>query len=114
MPKAKNPPEGNAEGNLPPPLPAVESGPMTDATIFRAITFDCYGTLIDWDGGAGAARGPVAPRGAGAQNIENSVENPPIVHTLRATSARGKKRLDHRPFVVRQIKSHDQTPFQGP
>ena len=28
-------------------------------------------------------------------------------------SALGQKRLDHRPFFVRQIESHDQTPFQG-
>ena len=53
------------------------------------------------DGGAWAvALGQVAPRGAGAQNIENSVQNPPIVHTLRTTSALGQKRLDHRPFFV--------------
>ncbi len=35
---------------------------MTDVRIFRAITFDCYGTLIDGDGGAGAARAPWAAR----------------------------------------------------
>ena len=37
---------------------------MTGARTFRAITFDCYGTLIDWDGGVAAALGPWAA-GAG-------------------------------------------------
>ncbi len=31
---------------------------MTAARTFRALTFDCYGTLIDWDNGAAAALGP--------------------------------------------------------
>ena len=68
MPKAKYPPEGNAEGNLPPPLPAVESRPMTDARTFRAITFDWFGTLIDWDGGAG--RSARADRATGHRRAE--------------------------------------------
>ena len=35
---------------------------MTGNRRFKAITFDCYGTLIDWDGGAGAALAPWAVR----------------------------------------------------
>ncbi len=33
---------------------------MTETRQFKAITFDCYGTLIDWDRGAAAALGPWA------------------------------------------------------
>ncbi len=31
--------------------------PLSAAITFRAVTFDCYGTLIDWDSGAGAVLG---------------------------------------------------------
>ncbi len=33
---------------------------MLDLSRIRALTFDCYGTLIDWDGGIRAALGVVA------------------------------------------------------
>ena len=40
---------------------------MPESRRFKAITFDCYGTLIDWDAGAGAVLGRWAARsGVGA------------------------------------------------
>ena len=32
---------------------------MAQSSTFSAITFDCYGTLIDWDTGAGVGGPPV-------------------------------------------------------
>ena len=32
---------------------------------FQALSFDCYGTLIDWEAGLAAVLGPVGPRRAG-------------------------------------------------
>ena len=31
-------------------------------TDFKALSFDCYGTLIDWETGLSAALGPLAKR----------------------------------------------------
>jgi 2-haloacid dehalogenase len=46
----------NSRGNLPvPPDPLHRSASRTNAA--RWATFDCYGTLIDWNGGLGAALG---------------------------------------------------------
>ena len=38
---------------------------MTDFTHYRALSFDCYGTLIDWEGGILAAAQPWITRHAG-------------------------------------------------
>jgi 2-haloacid dehalogenase len=35
-------------------------GPVVEITDFEAISFDCYGTLIDWEAGLDAALGPWA------------------------------------------------------
>ncbi len=43
---------------------------MAAPKTFRAITFDCYGTLIDWDAGAGAVLGPWASRAGLAADID--------------------------------------------
>jgi len=43
---------------------------LTPQKTFRAITFDCYGTLIDWDRGAGAVLGPWASRAGIAAYID--------------------------------------------
>ena len=42
-----------------------------DLTIFRALSFDCYGTLIDWEAGIAAVLGPWArEQGLGASDEE--------------------------------------------
>ncbi len=37
-------------------------GPVMKLTDFEALTFDCYGTLIDWETGIAAALQPWARR----------------------------------------------------
>ncbi len=43
---------------------------MPEPRRFRAITFDCYGTLIDWDAGAGAVLGRWAARAGIAADLD--------------------------------------------
>jgi 2-haloalkanoic acid dehalogenase type II len=40
---------------------------------FRAITFDCYGTLIDWDTGVAVALGPWAEQAGLAADLDNFI-----------------------------------------
>jgi len=46
------------------------SGVTLELTAFRALSFDCYGTLIDWESGIGAVLGPWAVE----QGLDLSVE----------------------------------------
>ncbi len=50
-------------------------------------------------------------RGA-AQDVEDAVQDPPVVNPLGTATARGQKRVNHRPFLVCQIKTLGQAPFQ--
>ncbi|MFJ9778863.1 haloacid dehalogenase type II [Amycolatopsis sp. NPDC101161] len=44
---------------------------MTDLTSFKALSFDCYGTLIDWEAGIAAVLSPwAAERGLGLSDEE--------------------------------------------
>ena len=43
---------------------------MLNFTLFRAITFDCYGTLIDWESGIFSAMRPIL--GAHGKPISDS------------------------------------------
>lgn len=44
---------------------------MTDLTSFQALSFDCYGTLIDWEAGIAAVLSPwAAERGLGLSDEE--------------------------------------------
>jgi 2-haloacid dehalogenase len=43
-------------------------------TDFKALTFDCYGTLIDWETGLLAALGPLAARSAQPRSREEILE----------------------------------------
>lgn len=41
---------------------------------FRVLTFDCYGTLIDWEGGIHAALAPLLARGDGRMGRDAALE----------------------------------------
>jgi 2-haloalkanoic acid dehalogenase type II len=43
---------------------------VIDLTSYRALSFDVYGTLIDWEAGLGAVLGPWAARHGGTQTTE--------------------------------------------
>jgi 2-haloacid dehalogenase len=66
---------------------------MLDFNHFKALTFDCYGTLIDWETGIWRALLPVFSK----HNIEVRVENALELYAeLEATSERG----DYREYRV--------------
>ena len=44
-------------------------------TDFKALTFDCYGTLIDWETGLLAALGPLAARAPERRSRERILED---------------------------------------
>jgi 2-haloacid dehalogenase len=44
------------------PEPTEKANPLLDFKQFRALTFDCYGTLIDWESGILSAIRPVVQR----------------------------------------------------
>jgi hypothetical protein len=48
-----------------------------------------------------------------AQDVEDAVQDPPVVNPLGTATALGQKRFNHRPFLVCQIKTHGQAPFQA-
>jgi hypothetical protein len=53
----------------------------------------------------------VSPRSTGAQDIENTVQDPPIIIPTAATPLRWQQRLDDIPFLITQIKPrHSQLP----
>jgi hypothetical protein len=50
----------------------------------------------------------IAPRRAGAQDVEDPVENTPVVDTRHAARLVRQQRLDHTPLEVRQVMArHD-------
>jgi 2-haloalkanoic acid dehalogenase type II len=55
-----------------------------DYSTFDALTFDCYGTLIDWEAGILAALKPMLPGDAGTDDEELLVEYANVEATLEA------------------------------
>ena len=55
-----------------------------DYSTFDALTFDCYGTLIDWEAGILAALKPMLPSDAGTNDEELLVEYANVEATLEA------------------------------
>lgn len=47
----------------------------------------------------------IPPGRSGSQDIEDAIQYCSVVSARRATTLLSKQRLDHRPFVVAQIKS---------
>ncbi|KAK4038379.1 Haloacid dehalogenase-like hydrolase-domain-containing protein [Parachaetomium inaequale] len=67
----------------PPPPPTTPPPPPPDLTTFRALSFDCYGTLLDWESGL-------------ASDLHPLITLLPATHPFRANPALAVARFnDH-------------------
>ena len=60
---------------------------------FRVLSFDCYGTLIDWESGIWDALAPLRTRAGAAAGMRLTKDNPISRETVRRVLFKHKSAL---------------------